>query len=51
MEGKEIPPSRDNLRYTGDMIGTFMAWLGDVGAGGGTSYLVPGIKLGIHYGT
>jgi hypothetical protein len=24
------------------MIGTFMAWLTDVGAGGGTSYLIPG---------
>ena len=24
------------------MIGTFMAWLKDVDAGGGTSYLIPG---------
>ena len=24
------------------MIGTFMAWLTDVGAGGGTSYTAPG---------
>ena len=42
LEGKVIPPSRESLKYTGDMIGTFMAWLTDVGAGGGTSYLIPG---------
>ena len=42
LEGKALPPSREYLRNTGDFIGTFMAWLNEVGAGGGTSYLVPG---------
>ena len=42
MEGKHLPHSRQSLKYTGDMIGTFMAWLTDVGAGGGTSYTIPG---------
>ena len=42
LEGKHIPQSRQSLKYTGDMIGTFMAWLTDVGAGGGTSYTIPG---------
>ena len=45
LEGNELPRSRENLKYTGDMIGTFMAWLKDVGAGGGTSYLVPGKEM------
>ena len=44
LEGKALPPSRESLRRTGDMIGTFMAWLEDVGAGGGTSYTVPGME-------
>ena len=35
------PPS---LRYTGDTIGTFMAWLGDTEAGGGTAYINPGYE-------
>ena len=35
------PPS---LRYTGDTIGTFMAWLGDTEAGGGTAYIHPGYE-------
>ena len=30
------------LDFSQTMIGTFMAWLKDVGAGGGTSYLIPG---------
>ena len=42
LEGKDIPPSRESLKYTGDMIGTFMAWLKDVDAGGGSSFLIPG---------
>ena len=37
-----LPRSRESLKFTGDMIGTFMAWLTDVGAGGGTSYTAPG---------
>ena len=44
LEGKVLPPSRQNLVHTGDMIGTFMAWLEDVGAGGGTSYTRPGME-------
>ena len=42
LEGKEVPESRKYLKVTGDMIGTFMAWLGNVGAGGGTSFVTPG---------
>ena len=41
IEGKDLPPSRLDLIDSGDMIGTFMAWLKDVGAGGGTAYVVP----------
>ena len=44
LEGKALPPSRESLRRTGDMIGTFMAWLTDVGAGGGTSYTLQGME-------
>ena len=42
LEGMHLPRSRESLKFTGDMIGTFMAWLTDVGAGGGTSYIAPG---------
>jgi len=42
LEGMHLPRSRESLKFTGDMIGTFMAWLTDVGAGGGTSYTAPG---------
>lgn len=42
LEGKDLPPSRQDLVMKGDMLGTFMAWLKDVGAGGGTAYLYPG---------
>ena len=30
-----------NLEFTGDMVGTFMAWLGDTEAGGATVYVYP----------
>ena len=45
LEGMHLPRSRESLKFTGDMIGTFMAWLTDVGAGGGTSYTAPGKVL------
>ena len=32
--GAELPPSRLNLIEKGDFMGTFMAWLKDVEAGG-----------------
>ena len=42
LEGIELPHGREKLIYSGDMIGTFMAWLKDVEAGGGTAYVQPG---------
>jgi prolyl 4-hydroxylase len=44
IEGVELTPSRQDLIDTGDMFGTFMAWLDDVEAGGGTAYLEPGYQ-------
>jgi prolyl 4-hydroxylase len=38
----ELPPSRKLLTKTGDYVGTFMAWLNDVEAGGGTAFAQPG---------
>ena len=42
METKVVKQTHPQLIYTGDMIGTFMAWLGDTEAGGGTAYVYPG---------
>ena len=39
---KKTGPQYKNLPYTGDMIGTFMAWLSDTEAGGNTIYCYPG---------
>ena len=44
IQGNEVPKSRDYLYNTGDMIGTFMAWLKDTEAGGGTGYVTPGYE-------
>ena len=44
IQGNEVPKSRDYLYDTGDMIGTFMAWLKDTEAGGGTGYVTPGYE-------
>ena len=44
IQGNEVPPSREYLYSTGDMIGTFMAWLKDTEAGGGTGYVTPGYE-------
>jgi hypothetical protein len=44
LKGAELTPQRQYLRNTGDMFGTFMAWLSDCEAGGGTAYLVPGFQ-------
>ena len=38
IEGVDVPPQRSSLYLSGDMIATFMAWLNDVPAGGGTAY-------------
>ena len=38
IEGMELPPDRQGLINTGDMIATFMAWLNDVEAGGYTAF-------------
>lgn len=40
----ELPPNKKGLLYTGDMLGTFMAWLADTPAGGRTAYLEPGYE-------
>ena len=42
IEGAHTPLDREHLKVTGDMIGTFMAWLSDCEAGGGTAYAYPG---------
>eukprot|EP00095_Tigriopus_kingsejongensis_P001287 snap_masked-scaffold359_size197282-processed-gene-0.15 protein:Tk01287 transcript:snap_masked-scaffold359_size197282-processed-gene-0.15-mRNA-1 annotation:"prolyl 4-hydroxylase subunit alpha-2 isoform x2" len=40
-EGKDIPYSRQDLKLTGDMLGTFMGWLNHVEVGGATAFLDP----------
>lgn len=42
--GQALPISRKGLTATGDMIGTFMAWLSDTQAGGGTVFVDPGYE-------
>ena len=44
IEGAELPESRQNLVKTGDFMGTFMGWLKDVEAGGGTAYVYPNFE-------
>ena len=44
LEGAHVPPEREYLKLTGDMLGTFMAWLEDTPAGGGTAYICPGVE-------
>ena len=44
IEGADVPPEREYLKLTGDMMGTFMAWLTDTTAGGGTAYIYPGVE-------
>ena len=39
---KDIKETHPELLFTGDMIASFMAWLGDTEAGGGTAYINPG---------
>ena len=39
---KVIKETNPHLLFTGDMIATFMAWLADTEAGGGTAYIYPG---------
>ncbi len=44
LEGQEIPKTEDGFRRIinqGDMIATFMGWLGDVPAGGATGFCEP----------
>ena len=42
MSKKAIKESSPKVLYTGDKIATFMAWLSDTEAGGGTAYIYPG---------
>ena len=44
MEVKELGPGSTHLPFTGDIMGTFMAWLSDTKAGGGTAFLSPGFE-------
>lgn len=44
MDGVDVPPERMKVWNTGDMIGTFMAWLDNVDGGGGTAYVQPGYE-------
>ncbi len=46
-EGVEVPPEREELFITGDMLATFMAWLGEVGAGGATAYDLVGYEQAV----
>ena len=39
---KIVKETHPELLFTGDMIASFMAWLGDTEAGGGTAYINPG---------
>ena len=41
MSKKVVKESNPLLLYKGDMIATFMAWLADTEAGGGTAYVYP----------
>jgi len=47
-EGIEGPRDRFNLKYSGDMFATFMAWLEDCEAGGATAYDFPGKNIFIR---
>ena len=42
MSKKAIQETSTQVLYTGDKIATFMAWLADTDAGGGTAYIYPG---------
>eukprot|EP00095_Tigriopus_kingsejongensis_P001280 snap_masked-scaffold359_size197282-processed-gene-0.4 protein:Tk01280 transcript:snap_masked-scaffold359_size197282-processed-gene-0.4-mRNA-1 annotation:"prolyl 4-hydroxylase subunit alpha-1" len=44
LEGMEVPASRRRLFASGDIFATFMAWLDDVDAGGGTGFESPGFE-------
>ncbi len=39
LEGAELPPSRYNLRRSGDMIATLMGWIGGEPVGGATAFV------------
>lgn len=44
MDGVEIPSDRKTLVSRGDYIATFMGWLDDVKAGGGTVFVTHGYE-------
>ncbi len=46
-EGVEVPPEREDLYVTGDILSTFMAWLEEVGAGGATAYDMVGYEQAV----
>ncbi len=39
IEGKELGENQEELKMSGDMIATFMGWLEDTEAGGGTAFI------------
>ncbi len=44
IEGTKVTEQNRSLFWSGDMIGTFMAWLEDVEAGGATAFDYPGYE-------
>ena len=44
LSGVEVPFERQGLVSRGDYIATFMAWLEEVKAGGGTAFTHPGLE-------
>ncbi len=44
LEGKKLHAINQRLKDTGDMLGTFMAWLTNCTHGGATAYLYPGFE-------
>ena len=45
IEGRKLAPGHEGLVDSGDMFGTFMAWLNDVKGGGGTAFVNPGQEM------
>ena len=47
LEGRKLPDVQKFLEETGDIFGTFMAWLKDVKAGGATSFVFPNRTISV----
>ena len=44
MEAEVLPTNRQYVKATGDIFGTFMAWLDHTEAGGSTAFCQPGYE-------